>query len=98
MLGFHRFAPSLAIIGLGLSLLHQSSLGALYGVLKARPYWFRPDISVLFIISAVAAGISLTVFLSMLSSRISKKIVIDDGILERLSYFVGWILVAYTYL
>jgi menaquinone reductase, integral membrane subunit len=98
MLGFHRFAPSLAIIGLCLSLLHQSSLGALYGVLKARPYWFRPDISVLFIISAVAAGISLTVFLSMLSSRISKKIVIDDGILERLSYFVGWILVAYTYL
>ena len=32
----HHFAPYLAIAGLGLSLLHQSSLGALYGVLKAR--------------------------------------------------------------
>ena len=98
MHGFHRFAPSLAIIGLCLSLLHQSSLGALYGVLKARPFWFRPDISILFIISAVAAGISLTVFLSMLTSRISKRVMIDDGILERLSYFIGWILVVYLYL
>jgi hypothetical protein len=33
----HRAAPVLAVIGLGLSLLHQSSLGATYGVLKARP-------------------------------------------------------------
>ncbi len=95
--GFHRFAPILAAIGLGLSMLHQSSLGALYGVLKARPYWFRPDISVLFIISAVAAGMSLTVFASMLSSRLSKRANIDDSLLERLTFFIGWILVAYLY-
>lgn len=94
----HKFAPVLAVVGLGLSLLHQSSLGALYGVLKARPYWFRPDISILFIISAVASGIGLTIFLSMLTSRFSKKVLINDELLERLSFFVGWILVAYLYL
>lgn len=93
----HRFAPILAIVGLGLSLLHQSSLGAIYGVLKSRPYWFRPDISVLFIVSAVAAGISLTIVASMLSSRLTKKIIVDDNLLERLSYIVGWILVIYLY-
>ncbi|MEW6092719.1 MAG: NrfD/PsrC family molybdoenzyme membrane anchor subunit [Chloroflexota bacterium] len=95
--GFHRFAPILAVVGLGLSMLHQSSLGAIYGVLKARPYWFRPDISVLFIISAVAAGMSLTVFASMLASRLTKKVNIDDSLLERLTFFIGWILVVYLY-
>jgi Ni/Fe-hydrogenase subunit HybB-like protein len=97
MSAFHQFAPVLAVIGLGLSMLHQSSLGAIYGVLKARPYWFRPDISVLFIISAVAAGMSLTVFVSMLTARLTNKARVDDVLLERVSFFIGWILVAYLY-
>ncbi len=61
----HHYAPIFAIIGLGLSLLHQSSLGATYGVLKARPIWYRPDLSVLFIISAMAGGPALTALASM---------------------------------
>lgn len=93
----HHFAPYLAIAGLALSMLHQSSLGALYGVLKARPLWYRPDISVLFIISAIAAGMSLTVFASMLSVRLTHKANVDNGILERVSQIVGWILVVYLY-
>jgi len=93
----HHYAPILAIIGLGLSMLHQSSLGAVYGVLKARPIWYRPDISVLFIISAVAAGMALTVFVSMLSARLTKRVQVDDALLERVSFFVGWILVGYLY-
>lgn len=97
MSGLHRLAPVLAVIGLGLSMLHQSSLGALYGVLKSRPYWFRPDISVLFILSAVAAGISLTLFVSMLSARLSSRAKIDDSLIERLSFATGWILVLYLY-
>ena len=34
----HHYAPILAIIGLGLSSMHQSSLGAAYGIIKARPF------------------------------------------------------------
>src|SRR3990172_12192516 len=74
MKGVHHYAPYLAVVGLGLSMLHQSSLGAVYGVLKARPLWYRPDISVFFIISAVAAGMALTVFVSMISARLSNRI------------------------
>jgi len=33
----HRIAPVLAILGLTFSLLHQSSLGATYGVIQAKP-------------------------------------------------------------
>jgi Ni/Fe-hydrogenase subunit HybB-like protein len=97
MKGVHHYAPYLAVVGLGLSMLHQSSLGAVYGVLKARPLWYRPDISVLFIVSAVAAGMSMTVFVSMLSARLSKRIKVDDSILERVAFFIGWILVGYLY-
>ena len=93
----HHLAPYLAIAGLALSMLHQSSLGALYGVLKARPLWYRPDISVLFIISAVASGMALTVFASMLSARLSKHASVDDSLLDRVSLIIGWILVLYLY-
>ena len=93
----HHYAPVLAVIGLGLSMLHQSSLGAIYGVLKARPLWYRPDVSVLFIISAIAGGMSLTVFATMLSARLTRRANVDDPLLERLAHIVGWVLVVYLY-
>jgi Ni/Fe-hydrogenase subunit HybB-like protein len=93
----HHFAPYLAIAGLALSMLHQSSLGALYGVMKARPLWYRPDVSVLFIISAVASGMALTVFASMISARLTRRANVDDSLLDRVSLIVGWILVLYLY-
>ncbi|MES0343457.1 MAG: NrfD/PsrC family molybdoenzyme membrane anchor subunit [Anaerolineales bacterium] len=93
----HHLAPYLAVAGLFLSLLHQSSLGAIFGVLIAKPIWYRPGLSLLFIISAVAGGMSLTVFISMLASRLSRKIKVQDDLLERLAMIVGWILVGYLY-
>jgi Ni/Fe-hydrogenase subunit HybB-like protein len=93
----HHFAPYLAIAGLALSMLHQSSLGAIYGVLKARPLWYRPDISVLFIISAIAGGMALTVFASMLSARLTRHAKVENSILDRVSQIIGWVLVVYLY-
>lgn len=97
MNGTHHYAPYMAVVGMALSMLHQSSLGAVYGVLKARPLWYRPDVSVLFIFSAILAGMSMTVFVSMISARLSKKIKVDDNLLERVAYFIGWALVGYLY-
>jgi Ni/Fe-hydrogenase subunit HybB-like protein len=93
----HHYAPILAIVGLGLSSLHQSSLGAAYGVIKARPFWFKPEMSVLFMLSAIVGGISLTLFASMLSSRLTNKAKINDGLIERAAHFVGYLLIGYFY-
>jgi len=93
----HHYAPILAIIGLGLSSLHQSSLGATYGVIKARPFWFKPEMSVLFMFSAIVGGISLTLFASMLSARLTKKAKINDALIERVAHFVGYLLIGYFY-
>ena len=95
--GVHHYAPILAIIGLGLSSLHQSSLGATYGVIKARPFWFKPELSVLFMVTAIVGGISLTLFVTMLSSRLTKKAKINDGLVERVALFVGYLLIAALY-
>ena len=97
MEGVHHYAPILAIIGLGLSSLHQSSLGATYGVIKARPFWFKPEMSVLFMLSAIVGGISLTLFASMLSSRLTSKAKINDALIERGAQFVGYLLIGYFY-
>ena len=93
----HHFAPYLAIAGLGLSMLHQSSLGATYGVLKSRPLWYQPGLSVLFMISAIAGGISMTTLASMLAARFSKRVQVDDELFSKLAYFIGWVLVVYLY-
>ena len=65
--------------------------------LKSRPLWYRPDISVLFIISAIAGGMALTVFASMLSARITRHANVENNILDRVSQIIGWVLVVYLY-
>ena len=96
--GGHRLAPVLAVAGLGLSLLHQSSLGAAYGVLKARPLWYKPDLSVLFTASAVVGGPSLTVLISMIAAHLSPRVHVDDELLDRLAHLIGWGLIVYLYM
>jgi len=62
---------ALTIFGVVLSTMHQSSLGALYLVTptKLHPLWYSPYIPVQFFVSAVAAGLSMVIFESMLSHR-----------------------------
>jgi Ni/Fe-hydrogenase subunit HybB-like protein len=97
LINLHHLAPYLAIVGLGLSMLHQSSLGATYGVLKARPIWYRPDLSVLFMFSAIIGGPALTVLVSKLSARFTSRAKIDESLLSKLTLFIGWALVGYIY-
>jgi len=94
----HHYAPYLAVAGMCLSMLHQSSLGAVYGVLKARPLWYKPDVAVLFIISAVIGGMALTLFVSVFASRLTRRAIVREEIVERVAYFIGWALVLYLYM
>ena len=97
MMSIHHFAPFLALLGLGLSMLHQSSLGATYGVLIARPIWYKPGLSVLFMFSAMVGGPALTVFITKVSGRLSPRAKVDDSLLEKITLFIGWALVGYIY-
>jgi len=64
-------ATPLVIIGVILSTLHQSSLGSLYLIVpsKLHPLWYTPLLPYQFLISAVGAGIGMTILESYLSER-----------------------------
>ncbi len=94
----HAAAPFLALAGLAFSMLHQSSLGATYGVLKSRPFWYKPSLAVLFMASAIVGGLALTVLVSKIAARISTRANVRSDLLDGLSRFIGWALVIYLYL
>jgi molybdopterin-containing oxidoreductase family membrane subunit len=97
MTSIHHFAPILAIFGLGLSMLHQSSLGATYGVIQARPIWYKPGLSVLFMFSAIVGGPALTVLITKVSGRLTPRAKVNTSLLDKITLFVGWAAVGYVY-
>jgi Ni/Fe-hydrogenase subunit HybB-like protein len=78
--------PLLVILGVILSTLHQSSLGSLFLILpeKVHPLWYSPMLPVFFFISALSAGIAMTVVESWFSRRVFGK-PIETQLLSRLS-------------
>jgi len=94
----HKGAPVMAVIGMGLSLLHQSSLGATYGVLSGRAIWFKPSMPVMFIISAVAGGLSLTLLATMLTGKLTNRELIGTDLKREVARFAGYVLLGYLYL
>jgi molybdopterin-containing oxidoreductase family membrane subunit len=94
----HRLTPVLALLGMGLSLLHQSSLGATYGVLAGRAIWFKPSIPVMFIISAVAGGVSLTLLATIVTSKFRQGELIPEDTKRQVARFIGYTLLIYIYI
>lgn len=60
------------ILGITLSTLHQSGLGALYLMAKEKihPLWYSEFIPVLFFISSIFAGLSMVIFEGSISQRV----------------------------
>ncbi len=94
----HKAAPALALAGLAISLLHQSSLGATYGIVKSRPIWFKPSMPIMFILSAVAVGPALTMAITYIVEWITGKKYIADDILRTIARFSGFALLVYGYI
>ncbi|HLA43588.1 MAG TPA: NrfD/PsrC family molybdoenzyme membrane anchor subunit, partial [Aggregatilineales bacterium] len=94
----HQFAPVLAFIGLGLSLLHQSSLGATYGVVVGRAHLFRATMPLLFIVSAVAAGMAFTVHVTLIVQWLKQKTLVPISVLFEVGQIAGGVLLVYLYM
>jgi len=94
----HRLTPALAVVGMLLSLLHQSSLGATYSVLSGRAIWFKPSLPVMFIISAVAGGMALTLLASMLTARLKNINILSPEVCATVTRTVGFITLGYLYI
>ena len=66
-----RLTLAATILGVMLSTLHQSSLGALFLLAegKIHPLWYSPYIPIFFFVSSVAAGLSMVIVEGALSHR-----------------------------
>jgi len=67
-----RITIGLVVSGVVLSILHQSSLGALFlmAPTKIHPLWYSPFIPLYFFVSSIIAGLSMVIVESTLSHRI----------------------------
>ena len=67
----HRIAFAVVIVGISLSSLHHSSLGSLFLVtpLRLHPLWYTPLLPLLFILSAMGAGIMFLILVRILYAR-----------------------------
>jgi Ni/Fe-hydrogenase subunit HybB-like protein len=61
----------LTVMGVVLSTLHQSSLGAMMLIVpsKLHPLWYSPFMPIFFFISSIVAGLSMVVFEATLSHK-----------------------------
>ena len=94
----HKATPFLAALGLVISLLHQSSLGAAYGVIKSRPIWFKPSMPIMFVLSAIAVGPAVAVAVAYIIEWITGKRTVPHDVLRLIVKFSGVGLLAYGYI
>ena len=94
------------ILGITLSTLHQSGLGALYLMAKDKihPLWYSEFIPILFLVSSVFAGLSMVIFEGTISHKVFSNQISDknqqahDGILHGLSKICAGAMFAYLFL
>lgn len=67
----HKATIPLTVMGIVLSTMHQSSLGALYLIApgKVHPLWYTSYLPVLFFVSSMAVGMSMVIFEGNISHK-----------------------------
>jgi Ni/Fe-hydrogenase subunit HybB-like protein len=91
----HKLMWIMAAVGTFLSFFHQGSLGGLYGVMYAKPVWYRPHLFYLFVVSAMAAGPALTVLVTWFAGKVMKKEVVPIKTLSSLARVSGFMFIIY---
>jgi len=68
----NRFMVAIVLFGVLLSLLHQSSLGAVYLIApsKLSPLWYGHYIPYMFLVSAIMMGLSMVSFETILTGKV----------------------------
>jgi Ni/Fe-hydrogenase subunit HybB-like protein len=94
------------IIGITLSTLHQSGLGALFLMAKSKihPLWYSEFIPVLFFVSSIFAGLSMVIFEGTISQRVFRSQISPEhkkshgGIVRSLAKICGFTMLVYLFL
>src|SRR6516164_1288 len=92
----HSILIALVLAGTLLSSMHQSFLGGLYLITKGKldPLWYSPSLTTLFYLSAIPAGLAVTVMALYLCAR-SLNVRLDLSILSEVSRVIAPLLAIY---
>ena len=87
----------LVIAGIGLSTLHQSSLGSLFLIMPGRlhPLWYSPLLPLLFLVSAIGLGLMMVTFESHTTAWLYRRKP-ETKALESLGRAARWVLLLYV--
>jgi Ni/Fe-hydrogenase subunit HybB-like protein len=82
------------ILGVGISCLHQSSLGHVMALVpsKLHPLWYSPILALLFLLSAIAVGFPTVIFACICASwalRLKPQMHILGGLAKYIPVFMG---------
>ena len=93
----HEILIGVVLVGVVLSSLHQSFLGGLYLITKGKldPLWYSPYLTTLFYLSAIPAGLAVTVMALFLCVR-SLNVKLDTRILSEVSRVIAPMLSLYA--
>ena len=93
----HRLLIALVLVGVLLSSLHQSFLGGLYLLAKGKldPLWYSTYLPTLFYLSAIPAGLAVTIMALYLCAR-SLGVRLDVSILSEISKVIVPLLSVYA--
>jgi molybdopterin-containing oxidoreductase family membrane subunit len=87
------------LIGFLTAIAAHSTLGAIFGVLKAKPFWEGPFLPIYFILSALVSGTAFLILMTIATYRLEKRsippdleaLLIDMG-RKLLAFFLGIVL------
>lgn len=93
----HAIQVPLIIAGVTLSTMHQSTLGTMLTILPHRlhPLWYSPLLPLYFYLTAIGAGLAMTVFESYHSARVYGY-PFEFKIVANLTKAIPWVLGIYT--
>ncbi len=69
----HKYAKVSGFLGLISGVAAHSNLGAVFGMLHSREFWYGPYMPIYFIASAVASGCTAIIFFTYLGYKVANK-------------------------
>jgi len=94
----HKILVGVVLAGVLLSSMHQSYLGGLFLIVRGKmhPLWYSPYMHAMFYLSAIPAGLALTVMALYLSMR-SLNVRVDFSILSDCGRMIQMLLIVYAF-
>jgi molybdopterin-containing oxidoreductase family membrane subunit len=99
LVGIHKIAVYAGFVALLSEILANSNLGAVFGMLHGREFWYGPYMPIFFITSAVMSGCAAIIFFTWLAYKVNHKKMEPDMLnaMKVMSKFTAFMIAVITF-